>query len=79
MADAWEEARRWRARAKEVRIMVDQFRGTDQREQLRRIAEGYDLLAKNAEARLRRVPFRPPAEADRVSGANRDTGADRRF
>ena len=59
MADIGDEARRWHARAEEVRTIADQFRSAAQREQLLRIAEGYDALAQNAEARLRKPPRRP--------------------
>ncbi|MGH7087440.1 MAG: hypothetical protein ACREE4_07585 [Stellaceae bacterium] len=77
MTDTWDEAERWRERAKEVRTMADQFRNATQREQLLRIAESYDTIAGDTEGRLRKASSRLAAAIDRESATSRDTRADR--
>ncbi|HZU89157.1 MAG TPA: hypothetical protein VE993_07855 [Stellaceae bacterium] len=52
MADTWEKVKRWRARAEELHTIADQFRNATHREELRRIADTYERLANDAEARL---------------------------
>ncbi|MGH7037405.1 MAG: hypothetical protein ACREE1_04645 [Stellaceae bacterium] len=77
MTDTWDEAERWRERAKEVRTMADQFRSAVQREQLLRIAESYDTIAKDTEGRLSKASSRLATAIDRESATSRDTRADR--
>jgi hypothetical protein len=45
------DARRWRMRAEELRVIADNCKTPAARATLRRLAEDYELLAERAEAR----------------------------
>ena len=57
---SWENIRRWRARAKELRALADQFTIPSAQDGIRRAAAKYDKLADDAEGRLTGGPP-PPA------------------
>jgi hypothetical protein len=60
MADVtWDDIKRWRARAAELRAVADQFVVPSSQEVLHRAAANYEQLADNAEARLSRRPLPP--------------------
>lgn len=56
---SWENIRRWRARAEELRAVADQFTIPSAQEGLRRAAANYEKLADHAEARLTDGPLPP--------------------
>ena len=49
---SWENIGRWRARARELRALADQFTIPSAQDGIRRAAAKYDKLADDAEARL---------------------------
>jgi hypothetical protein len=60
MADVtWDDIKRWRARAAELRAVADQFIVPSAQEVLQRAAANYEQLADNAEARLTGCPSPP--------------------
>lgn len=63
MADTWDDVRRWRRQAEELRTVADQFVVPSAQAALRRAADNYDKLADEAEARLTGRPSPPGEEA----------------
>jgi len=57
--ESWDDVRRWRSRAEAVRRLADGFGNRESRKTLLEVAENYDKLANNLEARLNRMAGLP--------------------
>ena len=53
MRDGLDDPQHWRDRAEEARLQAADMHGDDARQQMLRIAEGYDKLAQRAKERAK--------------------------
>jgi len=65
MSNILDDPRHWRDRAEEARVQAADMRGEDARQQMLKIAEGYDKLAQRAEERAKSTITPAPARGDK--------------